>query len=156
VTRWTVALLVAGVSVVLALSYAVSAGALGTAEPSQATVTTLVQGIQLEIRDPSSPTTTPTTQPTTAPTSPSTPRQPQVGGVVVTPLDPGSNRGAGGGPAAPEVQGRELVRTGASSTVVLLVIGLGLLDIGWLARTAVPANLRRRGSAAPRPAGALT
>jgi len=95
--------------------------------------------------------TTSTTAPprsTTTTTAPA--RPPVVGGLVVTPLDPGSNRGAP--PAAePSVRAGELVRTGTSSTLVLTVVGLALLDVGWLARSAVPAHLRRR-----RAAGAAT
>lgn len=141
-TRWLLALVTLVVGAGVAVSYAVSAGALGSSSPGEATVTTLVQGIQLEIRDPSAPSTS-TTLPTTTSTTLGA-RPPDVRGVVVTPLDPGSNRGAGGPGSDASVQSGELVRTGASSTLVLLLVGIGLVDLGWLARTAVPAHLRGR------------
>lgn len=149
-TRWLVVLVALVVGAGVAVSYAASAGALGSSGPGEATVTTLQQGIQLEILGPGGSTTSTTAPPRSTTTTTAPARPPVVGGLVVTPLDPGSNRGAP--PAAePSVRAGELVRTGTSSTLVLTVVGLALLDVGWLARSAVPAHLRRR-----RAAGAAT
>lgn len=145
-TRWLVVLVALVVGAGVAVSYAASAGALGSSGPGEATVTTLQQGIQLEILGPGGSTTS-TTAPATSTTSTTVAsRPPAVGGLVVTPLEPGRNRNGPARPArGPSVQSGELVRTGASSTVVLAIVGLALVDLGWLMRSAVPAHLRRRG-----------
>jgi hypothetical protein len=110
----------------------------------------LVQEIVVEVIDPRRPAPPVRPTPPVGPVPPVPPAPPIVlpaPPIRVTPVDPLPRvRGVQVAPAPPAVPAppapRELVETGASSTLLLLALGLALLNVGWLARSAVPAPLR--------------
>jgi hypothetical protein len=115
-----------------------SGGAAVTTDPGPDA--TLVQQVGLVIIDASATTTTATTSGSSTTTVT----------VQEVPLGPGtevlgtqSGRPGTGAPGT-EVLGEALAQTGASSTCFLVALALGLIDLGWLACSAVPRAVRRR------------